>query len=83
MKKLICSQGYGKRDARMLPVGCAAAQYRFKLPDIDMVIVGKGVMSHVQSTACLLFCHARYVRTYTDCHAEHTTVAICSWLNSP
>jgi len=74
MKKLLCSQGCGKRDTCMLPVGCAASQYFFKLPDIDMVIVGKGMMSHVQSTACLLFCHVRYVCTYTDCHTEHTTV---------
>jgi len=27
--------------------------------------------------------HVRYVRIYTDCHAEHTTVMIYAWLNSP
>jgi hypothetical protein len=41
----LCSQGYGKWDACILPVGCAASQYVFKLPEIDMVIVGKGMMS--------------------------------------
>jgi len=83
MKKLLCSQGYGKRDTCMLPVGCATSKYLFKLPGIDMVIVGTGMMSHVQSIACLLFCHVRYVCTYTDCHAKHTKVMICARLNSP
>jgi len=56
-KKLLCSQGYGKTDTCMSPVGCAASQYVFKLPEIDMVIVGKGMMNPVQTATCLLFCH--------------------------
>jgi hypothetical protein len=55
MKKLLCSQGYGKGDTCMLPVSCAVSQYVFKLLEIDMVIVGKGMMCHVQSAKCLLF----------------------------
>lgn len=72
IKKLLCSEGYGKRDTCMLPVGCAASQYVFKLPEIDMVIVGKGMMSHVQGATCLLFCHVRYVRTYTVSVTQNT-----------
>lgn len=70
--KLLYSQEYCTRDTCMLPVGCAASQYVFKLPVIDMVIVGKGMMSHVQSAVCLLFCHVRYVQTYTDSVMQNT-----------
>ena len=56
----------------MLPVGCAASQYVCKLPEIGMVIVGKDMKSHVQSAAYLLFCHVRYVRTYTDSVTQNT-----------
>jgi hypothetical protein len=31
----------------MLSVGCAASQYVFNFPEIDMVTVGKDVMSYV------------------------------------
>ena len=80
----MCSQGYGKRDTCILHVRCAASQYVFKLPEIDMVIVGKGMMS--QRAKCyMLAVLSCKICAYIDwqCHSEHTMVMIYAWMNSP
>jgi hypothetical protein len=82
MKKLLCSQGYGKRDTCMLPVGCAVSHC------LKVAWNWHGNCAQRYDESCakcyildVLSCKIRaYI--YCQCHTEHTTVTICAWLNS-